>query len=221
MPRRNRLVEILRVAEDFLILFDSYFRDPLWITQSIGFPKIKLQKSKWYSIEQGLITENLELKEKSFNLFKLLNKWDKKWRLVLFDIPEKNRLTRDKLRKSLKRFGFKNLQRSAWISPLPTDKKIKQIKQKVSDYKAFYLFTSKLPPKESKKIVKSLWEIESWNEKAQSLLNNQNKLQRDEYNQKFWGLVLNHPKIPLELLPPDWPLKKVIKQFTKLNAPFK
>jgi len=42
--------------------------------------------------------------------------WDHKWRIVAFDIPETHKLTRDILRRRLKEFGFKQLQKSIWIS---------------------------------------------------------------------------------------------------------
>lgn len=42
--------------------------------------------------------------------------WDGKWRLVVFDIPEKRRPARDLLRQKLKEWEFTNLQKSVWGS---------------------------------------------------------------------------------------------------------
>src|SRR3989344_4676747 len=44
-------------------------------------------------------------------------KWDKKWRLYIFDIPEKNRTARDLLRRKLKNLGMFNIQRSVFAYP--------------------------------------------------------------------------------------------------------
>ncbi len=44
-------------------------------------------------------------------------KWDKKWRVLIFDIPEKKRLLRDKVRVTLSSIGFKHLQDSVWVYP--------------------------------------------------------------------------------------------------------
>jgi CRISPR/Cas system-associated endoribonuclease Cas2 len=44
-------------------------------------------------------------------------KWDGKWRLVVFDIPEEARARRNELRRLLKQSGFKYLQASVFISP--------------------------------------------------------------------------------------------------------
>lgn len=43
-------------------------------------------------------------------------KWDGKWRLVIWDIPEKRRNARDLLRHQLKQLGFQQLQKSVWAS---------------------------------------------------------------------------------------------------------
>lgn len=46
-------------------------------------------------------------------------KWDKRWRVLIFDIPEKERFKRDGLRKKLTGLGLKQLQESVWITPYP------------------------------------------------------------------------------------------------------
>ncbi len=45
-------------------------------------------------------------------------KWDGKWRLVVWDIPEKRRQARDLLRFKLKQLGFKQWQQSIWASKI-------------------------------------------------------------------------------------------------------
>ena len=43
--------------------------------------------------------------------------WDKKWRILIFDIPENRKLTRDRIRRTLVGLGFKHLQDSVWVYP--------------------------------------------------------------------------------------------------------
>ena len=45
--------------------------------------------------------------------------WDKKWRIVLFDIPETRKKIRDALRQKLKNIGFLEFQKSVFIYPFP------------------------------------------------------------------------------------------------------
>lgn len=44
------------------------------------------------------------------------SKWDGKYRIVIFDIPEQKRIIRNLFRRNLKKWGFKHLQKSVWIS---------------------------------------------------------------------------------------------------------
>lgn len=44
-------------------------------------------------------------------------RWDKRWRVVLFDIPEKKRAVRNALRAHMRHIGFYRLQDSAWVYP--------------------------------------------------------------------------------------------------------
>lgn len=44
-------------------------------------------------------------------------KWDQKWRVLIFDIPEKRKGLREKIRRTLVAVGFVRLQDSVWIFP--------------------------------------------------------------------------------------------------------
>lgn len=46
----------------------------------------------------------------------LEEKWDGYWRIVIFDIPEKQRVVRNLLRRKLKEWGFKKWQQSVWVT---------------------------------------------------------------------------------------------------------
>lgn len=45
--------------------------------------------------------------------------WDKKWRLVLFDIPEEFKKNRNSFAAGLKRMGFVQIQKSCFTFPFP------------------------------------------------------------------------------------------------------
>lgn len=49
-------------------------------------------------------------------------KWDGKWRVVMFDIPEESREKRALLRMLLKKNNFKMLQASVFINPYPLNR---------------------------------------------------------------------------------------------------
>ncbi len=49
--------------------------------------------------------------------FRRPQKWDRKWRVIIFDIPDKKRKTRDQIRYLFKTAGFYLLQESVWVYP--------------------------------------------------------------------------------------------------------
>lgn len=54
-------------------------------------------------------------------------KWDGYWRMIIFDVPEKKRKYRDYLRQMLKTLGFKELQKSIWVTPHPIPDFLKEL----------------------------------------------------------------------------------------------
>ena len=56
-------------------------------------------------------------------------KWDGKWRVIIFDIPENRRIKRDLFRSKLKEMGFRQLQKSVWVCPYPCQKEVKLLRE--------------------------------------------------------------------------------------------
>lgn len=52
-------------------------------------------------------------------------RWDRRWRFIIFDIPNKKRMASNLFRKKLKELGFFHLQRSIFVHPFPCEKEIK------------------------------------------------------------------------------------------------
>ena len=77
-----------------------------------------------------VLTEKGKKQARKFNSlsgsidFKKPKSWDGKWRIVIFDIPEEDRVFRDILRDHLKELGFYRLQNSVFISPHPFEEPI-------------------------------------------------------------------------------------------------
>jgi len=57
---------------------------------------------------------------------KTAESWDKKWRIVIFDIPEATRKDRNFLRGQLKWLGFFELQKSVWVFPYEVKDELKE-----------------------------------------------------------------------------------------------
>lgn len=67
------------------------------------------------------LTENGKKKAVTYNIENITlpspEKWDEKWRIVIFDVPEKFKNARDALATSLKKAGFYRLQKSVFVYP--------------------------------------------------------------------------------------------------------
>lgn len=67
-------------------------------------------------LTKKLLLETLEIKPPT--------KWDKRWRVVVFDIPEKFKKARYALWSQLKSLGFYQLQKSVWVHPFSCEHEI-------------------------------------------------------------------------------------------------
>ena len=74
-----------------------------------GKKYVRLTEKGEKSLELG--REKLNLSEKKHG------KWDRRYRLVMFDIPEKRKKIRELLRFEMRDIGFLRIQDSAWVYP--------------------------------------------------------------------------------------------------------
>ncbi|OGZ07681.1 MAG: hypothetical protein A3C93_02140 [Candidatus Lloydbacteria bacterium RIFCSPHIGHO2_02_FULL_54_17] len=63
--------------------------------------------------------ENMKIKEPGH--------WDRKWRMVMFDVPENLKRVRDTLRMHFKDMGFYEFQKSVFVHPYPCAEEIEYI----------------------------------------------------------------------------------------------
>ena len=54
--------------------------------------------------------------------------WDGRWRLIIWDIPEKQRTVRDQLRYLFTKLGLHPLKRSIWVTPFPCREQVEYLK---------------------------------------------------------------------------------------------
>jgi len=83
--------------------------------------KIKItQGGKRYLFRCLSLGDNKELNKNK--------KWDGKWRVLIFDIPESRRFDRDNIRHALVSIGFMRLQDSVWVYPYSCENIISLLK---------------------------------------------------------------------------------------------
>ena len=68
--------------------------------------------------------------------------WDGRYRIVIWDIPERNRRIRNLFRRRLKEWGFKNWQKSVWVSKRNVTEKLRQLIDELEIQKWVAVFES-------------------------------------------------------------------------------
>lgn len=123
---------VLEKAVDGYVRFDDLIHKPKYyaygggwdypLNKSVLSNAIKRLRENGFidfiNDEQLLLKLTDKGKEKAL-IAKLLlddSEWDGKWRIVIFDIPEKRRIARDVLRQRLKSWGFVPWQQSVWVT---------------------------------------------------------------------------------------------------------
>lgn len=215
----------------------SYYNAIRRLTEEGHIKKSKKEKEKKIHIR---LTEKGKrfIKEHQESIRRFPHTWDKKWRLVVFDIPEEKRISRDHLRRYLKMLGFGKVQRSIWISPYNFIKIIRQYtdKLKLSGY-VFQITADEFQGFSESVLVQTFWNIkdihneyldliERYTEKQKELVEQLKKKPRQKDISRqvlkehliwdYQSISARDPHLPSELLPDDWggdKARKFIERF--------
>lgn len=153
-------------------------------------------------------------------LFFQKKRWDGKWRVVVFDIPEKERRLRSYLRQKLIELGFGMMQESVWISPLGVTEDLREYLENhnLADF-VFVLVAQRLFVGDEKKLAAKVWPLKKINQEYEKILEKWEKEKeakrekRADFIKELKNLYLEvlaiDPCLPRELLPNDWQGEKV------------
>ncbi|QPG48979.1 transcriptional regulator PaaX [Saccharolobus solfataricus] len=190
----------------------------------------KDKKIRYKLSEKGL----LRLLERTRRVYeKTRRRWDGKWRIVVYNIPENNREVRDRLRRELKWLGFGMLAQSTWISPNPIEDTLRKFindlynstnSVKVDIFVADYL-------DQPNHLVERCWNLveveqayksflEEWSpmlKKVNSMKSNEAFVTRIELVHEYRKFLNIDPDLPEDLLPQNWIGYKAYDLFMKLR----
>ncbi|KAA0550079.1 phenylacetic acid degradation operon negative regulatory protein PaaX [Bacillus sp. BGMRC 2118] len=179
-------------------------------------------KSYYYLSDRG----SVRMEEAADRIFKLKpEKWDGKWRILMYTIPEEIRNIRDELRKELVWSGFGTFSNSCWVSPNNLEKQVNDLinKYEIAEYVDFFEADYK-GPHENKRLVEKSWDLQDINEKYQEFISeysqkyiiDKNKIYKGEMTpaecfvertklvHEYRKFLFVDPGLPEELLPPKW-----------------
>lgn len=144
------LLFALEKSIDGVAYFNEFVNNPGYWAYGTGkdFDKpvisqaIKRLREKGYletEVNEGKVLVKLtELGEDALGFVDDRKPWDKKWRIVIYDIPENKRGVRDLFRRRLKEWGFKLWQKSTWITKNDVTIKLRRLVKQlgISDWVA-------------------------------------------------------------------------------------
>lgn len=258
--RKIKLTDILLLSVAGMLDIFQEMKDPGKIYSNYyenfyGFVPDRWKRQNYYSLVSKLITDRKIKRIKKNGTFKyqitpkgttLLQKrwflhrlqdrkWDKKWRILIFDIEEVNKVVRNSLRNIIKEFGFGYLQKSVWISPY-------DIFQQLEKYIEIYKIKDKVVLIESKKLsipnyelASIVWQINIFKLRYEEIYkklsniskqiktnknNNRLKLDFNKTYKLLIKIILQDPHLPKEFLPNDWPYDTTVKLAKKLRGIF-
>lgn len=156
--------------------------------------------------------------------------WDKIWRVVIFDIKEENRQTRDTFRKKLKEWGFALWQKSVYLSPHPIFPEIDEfLKEKNLFPKVICMEAKTLGIKNHDRfawIVFNLKKLEEEYLRLEKKVDNLIKVKKNTQSQirevinKFQSLILKDPFLPKGLIKKSWPRDRIKEKIRRLLLRF-
>lgn len=139
-------------------------------------------------------------------------KWDGKWRIVIFDIEEKQRKFRDRLRAKLRELGFGMIQESVWLTPFDIVADLREFLATIGlGSQTFVLVAERDLGGFEKDLAAKIWRLEELNQEYRELLEiwedrsgGEVKKLVKELRQRYLEILVKDPLLPKELLPSDW-----------------
>lgn len=94
------------------------YRTALGRLAALGYVTFEKRDGKSYAriTDAGRKKLAFELEKQKLDLSKKRH-WNGRWRVIIFDVPERRRKTRDRLRVLMQELGFVRLQDSVWVFP--------------------------------------------------------------------------------------------------------
>lgn len=155
--------------------------------------------------------------------YKRYDQWDSKWRIVLLNLPKKERKYRIILEKKLEDLGFQKIQKGAYISPHSLLYTINRISTELGIRQYLTLIEAEKIDRE-KIAIEKIWNLEKINEEYGDFIKEAKKSKRKKFwpllakqlEEKFSQIYKKDPHLPEELLPKDWLGEEAYKIYKKI-----
>jgi phenylacetic acid degradation operon negative regulatory protein len=171
---------------------------------------IQQNESQSYSLtERGFLDFCLE-----FPFFRFLKySWDRRWRIISYEIPESKREIRDRLRRQMQGWGLGPWHRSFWVTPHPVIESLRWLIGGKEEEKYFQAFEADHVFGSREVLVEKVWEktkldgeyrqlFRKWHEVLSSQEDKVSKFKK--IVDTYVDLLKIDPGLPKELIGESW-----------------
>lgn len=166
-----------------------------------GIAYFSLSSKGFRTISGEFLRPNLGLKKK----------WDRKWRVVVFNIPEKERAKRTRFRQILSDCSFGRIANSVYVSPFNVLESVLKAAPKILNKNIdFFAFEAKEVFGDNRQVASKAFSLGDISERYKEWIK-KTKTNKGKFDMiiSYYDLVSRlDPALPEELLPFDWPFKK-------------
>lgn len=143
----------------------------------------------------------------------LKEKWDGKWRIISYEIPEKKREIRDRLRREMEGWGLGPWHRSFWLTPHPIIETLRSLVSQKEEEKYIQSFEADHVFGERTVLIEKVWGktaldkqyrelFKKWHDILSSEVSKQEKLKK--VIGEYVVLLKIDPGLPKELIGEQW-----------------
>jgi phenylacetic acid degradation operon negative regulatory protein len=216
---------MLNTLHEVLIYIEDRGRVPLsdfthWKSRQVRGALGRLERERWIKKERrnGQLVYEVSARgqQEIDDTLKFLrthnDSWDGVWRLVMFDVPEKERDLRDKFRRGLMALNLRNLQGSVWVSSKDIRRPVQALAAEIGVVaERLNIFTARA---ENDRNVARCWDLDElhkeyrrFTKRADQVLSGNKRPDSYEVKKIIFDYALlrrRDPNLPASLLPRDW-----------------
>lgn len=149
-----------------------------------------------------------------FPFFRFLKeKWDMKWRILSYEIPEKKRELRDKLRREVAGWGLGPWHRSFWVTPHPVISDLRSLVSNKEEEQYIQAFEAEHVFGDREILIEKVWQTSGLDKRYRELFKKWHEILSQEGDKidklkqvvaQYVGILRNDPGLPVELVKESW-----------------
>lgn len=198
-----------KIQKIFDLAFNQKTKGTLSTLLKEGFIESGERQNSYGLTEKGFIELALQFPYVRY----LKEKWDGKWRILSYEIPEKKRELRDKLRRQVAGWGLGPWHRSFWLTPHPIIGNLRELVSGKEEEKYVQAFESDHVFGDQEILIEKVWGRGELERKYRELFKkwhiilsqNEDKAEKlRKVSTEYLGLLRKDPGLPAELVGANW-----------------